>query len=787
MNELILLNWEISNLTKTLTTHRKGSAIKIKTVDLLNQLLDTVSLFLTNHSIVPTDKCGVDEFILDEYFILPKVICRRCNLMMKYKQSQMLEHAKVHSKSKASLLLESLKGRNEQNVQVNTKSSEANEVKLINSEAKTKKSKNRKKKPKAVLEPIINGQPTSKLPPTVREGIPHTNAKSSCDQSKKGIDVNNEITKKPATVQITLRPSAPDATMSTKIVQKPPKNDQLTTKLPPTVRKGTSQLDGKSPHEQYMQGDDVKKDITRNPATAPVKSCRCALDSTMSTENVQQPATSIAVEIDEGNSNADDKDQCERSIKDITKESVTQIKTSPCPLDSMTSNKDVQQSETLTAAVDCKSADKETNVSVLPFHKVYAPATTKEENHDKIVRPRRKPRKRGHPENITCIEKGCIPICDIDLTKKLKKFLQKIPIEYVRNRTKHNLMVMKSSVHTNIAQGLEKLLRLFFPKVKAYAFGSRITGLAGETSDLDIFLDLDDCYDGQNCSKVNQELYVRTVEHILRDSNEWMYFDAVISARTPILRAWNISEKVDCDISFANGLSHRNSMLIKYMFELQPIAYSMAIYIKEWAKYANISGLNSYTLTMLIFFFLQKKELLPSVYRLQFDCKPPLYIKRWQADFERKTLEELKITAAEETSTDVLLASFFLFYGRIFPIETHVICPYLGMAPRKTDFDPNQFKWPVQMKALADFYDQLSSDRYTSNDILAYTKPIVVQDPFDLAHNVAKGLDLADASKFIHYCTQSASELEQQFTRLNNVSALEALQTMKMNAHLPCN
>lgn len=63
---------------------------------------------------------------------------------------------------------------------------------------------------------------------------------------------------------------------------------------------------------------------------------------------------------------------------------------------------------------------------------------------------------------------------------------------------------------------------------------------------------------------------LRKIEEILRATKNWSEFLPILNARTPILRAFNKPSKVDCDLSFSNGLSHCNTKLIRYYVTLQP-------------------------------------------------------------------------------------------------------------------------------------------------------------------------------------------------------------------------
>lgn len=96
----------------------------------------------------------------------------------------------------------------------------------------------------------------------------------------------------------------------------------------------------------------------------------------------------------------------------------------------------------------------------------------------------------------------------------------------------------------------------------------------------------------------------------------WDNFEPVVHARTPILRAYCAAEKIDCDLSFSNGLSTCNTGLIQYFIELQPISKQIIVFLKYWASQLQL-GVNSYLLTLMVIFYLQQESLLPSVQLLQ--------------------------------------------------------------------------------------------------------------------------------------------------------------------------
>ncbi|XP_058822385.1 terminal uridylyltransferase Tailor-like isoform X2 [Topomyia yanbarensis] len=647
MQELFLMNWEISSLTQKLQSCANScSIIDLKTVSFLNQLIDTVAAILTNKSLIPQDEWdSKDRAIFNNYTFSRSINCKHCGRSVKMTKPSLMKHLKEEHKSLPELtnkFLDSLE-------------------RYANSAYAAYES-----------EQLQATDLTSKKSSKIKSGIADDNNASS-NQQQKSKASSKEINK-----------------------------TQVTSK---TRRKKKPQ-----PNEPHHTNEDKQKQ--KSPTRA------AELTSTKIRQN---------------------------GITNVNK----------------TSSNKQQIAEPSTILLNGPQAtDNKCYVPVKASNnKKSQPAEPRQTNENKI---KRKPRRRMPMRDDNCLEVGCFPQYDVGLTKKLTKFLGTKPMTFLEDRMAGCIEVINSPAHTKIAQSLVDLLKLNFPKVKVYPFGSRVAGLGDSASDLDVFLDLYNCFDGAKYSKVEQEVFVGLVHRKLQKSNDWTSLVPIINARTPILRAWNTVEKIDCDISFANGLSYCNTMLIKYMFELQPICYRVALYVKEWARLSNIEGLNSYTLNLLTIYYFQVQKLLPSVYDLQKDSTERCYIKSWRSDFERLTLDELDIPLVTESALETYLVGLFVFYGMRFCFETSVVCTYLGWAPQKKDFDPKVKEIPWQMETLLDYYEDDNSEK------LAYTKPIVVQDPFDLIHNVAKGLCPLDASKLRHYFMKSAQLLDEKFTHLSN-------------------
>lgn len=169
---------------------------------------------------------------------------------------------------------------------------------------------------------------------------------------------------------------------------------------------------------------------------------------------------------------------------------------------------------------------------------------------------------------------------------------------------------------------LQKHLFFRYPKVKVYAFGSVVNGIGNTKSDLDIFVDTENCfYNRLSKRKMKDAIY--QIQRILSSHipYNWDNFEPVVHARTPILRAFCVAEQIDCDLSFSNGLSTCNTTLIQYFIELQPISKQIIVFVKFWASQLQI-GVNSYLLTLMVIFYMQQESLFPSVKTLQEKTNP---------------------------------------------------------------------------------------------------------------------------------------------------------------------
>jgi hypothetical protein len=164
-------------------------------------------------------------------------------------------------------------------------------------------------------------------------------------------------------------------------------------------------------------------------------------------------------------------------------------------------------------------------------------------------------------------------------------------------------------------------------------FGSRVMGLATDESDIDIFVSYgessDCCFQRYVCSipftgdsyydslpPEKIKLFINLLERKMRMDPQWTVKLVVRDWHTSFIRGYFKPDQIMVDISFKNGLAVEHSEMMSHLFDVQPDAAKFFLLMKRWCrKYQG--EMKSYSLLLLVIFFLQQRNLFPTFKSVQ--------------------------------------------------------------------------------------------------------------------------------------------------------------------------
>lgn len=114
------------------------------------------------------------------------------------------------------------------------------------------------------------------------------------------------------------------------------------------------------------------------------------------------------------------------------------------------------------------------------------------------------------------------------LPKRMREFLSTTDVDMFTNSlVREGLQVQKNQKHLRVCDLLRRRLSCKYPKVQIYPFGSYIIGLGHEKADIDIFIDLENCF-YEKLSKRKMKDSIFQVQRLLANSPDlWTDFEPV--------------------------------------------------------------------------------------------------------------------------------------------------------------------------------------------------------------------------------------------------------------------
>lgn len=303
-----------------------------------------------------------------------------------------------------------------------------------------------------------------------------------------------------------------------------------------------------------------------------------------------------------------------------------------------------------------------------------------------------------------------------------------------------NLMTDQDELYRayrQIEMDLNFVLNGKYSNFKIHVFGSAVSGLAFIGSDFDFYIEINDNHHSE-VKRVIKDIYSEMAR-----SRLFNQIVPITQAKIPLIKCTHISTEFPCDLNFSNCMGVYNSQFLKYIIGLDFRFHSVMIVIKYWAKCFELSGtgkITNYCLILMIIFYLQSTDepLLSPVVKFQEKIKP-FFIGHWNLAFNKDVTNK---TENQKPVTE-LINGFFLFYEK-FKFLDDLICPSFGKIYKRSDFAD---------EIPTDFINYKNYlEKYPTALPLNLSTPVVVQDPFDLSHNVASCCSQLHLFKFTNQC-----------------------------------
>ena len=233
---------------------------------------------------------------------------------------------------------------------------------------------------------------------------------------------------------------------------------------------------------------------------------------------------------------------------------------------------------------------------------------------------------------------------------------------------------------TKKAQRLETFVRKVYPSAKIFVFGSTMTGLAEQNSDLDVACDIP--VSGHERTKKDEERLVWNVFQQLRKTGQFRGLQAIPRARCPIIKNEpppGSQDTMPFDLSF-RLFGAVNSFLLHDYFTEPPMRVA-GVVIKAWSKASGINNsrfgyLSSYAIILMFLHMAIQKGLVE--WRNPADYLVPGRIPQFPPQFKN-------VVDGEALRHEVggILCQFLRYYAQEFDWENEVVGIISGEARTK--------------------------------------------------------------------------------------------------------
>ncbi|XP_051853001.1 terminal uridylyltransferase 7 isoform X2 [Antechinus flavipes] len=318
--------------------------------------------------------------------------------------------------------------------------------------------------------------------------------------------------------------------------------------------------------------------------------------------------------------------------------------------------------------------------------------------------------KKDCPEDFKKIELDPLP----PLTPRFSNILDQVCIQCYKD---FSATALEDQAREHIRQNLESFIRQEFPGTKLSLFGSSKNGFGFKQSDLDICMTIDglETAEGLDCIRMIEEL-----SRVLKKHSGLRNVLPITTAKVPIVKFFHVRSGLEVDISLYNTLALHNTKLLAAYSAIDPRVKYLCYTMKVFTKMCDIGdasrgSLSSYAYTLMVLYFLQQRDppvipVLQEIY--EEEKRPEIIVDGWNTYFFDR-ISELPAFWPEHGKNTESVGELWLgllrFYTEEFDFKEHVIC--------------------IRRRSLLTTFKKQWTSKY-----------IVIEDPFDLNHNLGAGL-----------------------------------------------
>ncbi|XP_008559711.2 poly(A) RNA polymerase, mitochondrial [Microplitis demolitor] len=305
-----------------------------------------------------------------------------------------------------------------------------------------------------------------------------------------------------------------------------------------------------------------------------------------------------------------------------------------------------------------------------------------------------------------------------------------------------------------LANQMESSLSGMFPNVTALPFGSTVNGSGKCDSDLDLVINLQTKPESKSSrlvfhtkaaasdGRLNAARLLEPISGLMRNFLPGIQkIENVLHARVPIVKYHHLYTNIECDLSISNMTAVYMSELLYLYSDFNPKVSPLVYTVRQWASFVGLTNskvpgpwISNFSLTLLVLFYLQQKEILPSIDYLKANARLS-DIRIADSSVNCTFLRDLTkwpVGKCPDTTLEDLLHEFFSFYAE-FDFTTQAISLRKGASINKP----------------------------TTQGLRKHTSPLHICNPLETSLNVSHNVSVNEITGFIIAAQKAAALMDE--------------------------